>query len=72
MHERNYGKKLTDPSMSAKKEIEDLLSSLRREKMKMRKCSGTGKGEYFSLKCLCILAMHIFYREIKQLHSTRC
>jgi hypothetical protein len=26
--------------------MEILLSSLRREKMKMRKSSGTGKGEY--------------------------
>jgi hypothetical protein len=30
-----------------KKKMENLLSSLRREKMKMRKSSGTGKGEYF-------------------------
>jgi peptidoglycan hydrolase-like amidase len=30
-----------------KKKMENLLSPLRREKMKMRKSSGTGKGEYF-------------------------
>ena len=30
-----------------KKKMENLLSSLRREKMKMKKSSGTGKGEYF-------------------------
>jgi hypothetical protein len=29
------------------KKMENLLSSLRQEKMKMRKSSGTGKGEYF-------------------------
>jgi len=31
--------------MSAKK-MENLLSSFRREEMKMRKSNGTGKGEY--------------------------
>jgi hypothetical protein len=30
-----------------KKEIENLLLSIRRKKMKMRKGSATGKGEYF-------------------------
>jgi hypothetical protein len=30
-----------------KKKIDNLLSSLRREKINMRKSSGTGKGEYF-------------------------
>jgi hypothetical protein len=29
-----------------KKKMEILLSSFRQEKMKMRKISGTGKGEY--------------------------
>jgi len=53
------------------KKMENFLSSLRLEKMKMRKSSGTGKGEYFKLKLLCTLAMHIFYCEMKQLHSTR-
>jgi len=30
-----------------KKKMKNLLSSLRQEKMKMRKSSATGKGEYF-------------------------
>jgi hypothetical protein len=55
-----------------KKIMDNLLSSLRREKMKMSKSSGTGKGEYCQLKYLCTLAMHIFYREMEQLHYTRC
>jgi len=37
-------KRLVD---KCKKKMENLLSSLQREKMKMRKSSGTGKGEYF-------------------------
>jgi hypothetical protein len=35
------------PLDQRKKKIENLLLSLQREKMKMRKTSGTGNGEYF-------------------------
>jgi len=35
------------PVGECKKKMENLLSSLRRDKMKMRKSSETGKGEYF-------------------------
>jgi hypothetical protein len=35
------------PVDESKKKMENLLSSLRREKVKMRKSSGTGKSEYF-------------------------
>jgi len=41
------GKKMNRPIDECKKKVENLLSSLRREKMKMRKSSGRGKGEYF-------------------------
>jgi len=41
------GKEMNRPVDECKKKMENLLSSLRREKMKMRKSSGTGKGEYF-------------------------
>jgi hypothetical protein len=41
------GKEMTRPVDQCKKEMKYLLPSLRREKMKMRKSSGTGKGEYF-------------------------
>jgi hypothetical protein len=47
MHGRNWGKKWNRPVDECKKKMENLLSFLRREKMKMRKSSGTGKGEYF-------------------------
>jgi len=40
-------KEMNRPVDECKKEMGNLLSSLRREKMKMRKNSGTGKGEYF-------------------------
>jgi len=40
------GKGINKPVDECKKKMENLLSSLRREKMKMRKSSGTGKGEY--------------------------
>jgi len=43
------GKEVNRPVDERKKKMENLLSSLRREKMKMRKSSGTGKGEYFYL-----------------------
>jgi len=66
------GKEMNRPVYECKKKVENLLSSLRREKMKTRKSSGTGKGEYFQLNYLCTLAMPIFYRDMKQLHSTRC
>ena len=52
------GKEMNRPVDVCEKKIQNLLSSLRRQKMKMRKSSGTGK-----LKYLCTLAMHIFYRE---------
>jgi hypothetical protein len=41
------GKEINSPVDECKKKMENLLSSLRREKMKMRKSSGTGKGECF-------------------------
>jgi len=41
------GKEMNRPVDECKKKMENLLLSLRREKMKMRKSSGTGKGEYF-------------------------
>jgi hypothetical protein len=41
------GKEMNGPVDERKKKIENLLSSLRREKMKLRKSSGTGKGEHF-------------------------
>jgi hypothetical protein len=41
------GKEMNRRVDECKKKMENLLSSLRREKMKMRKSSGTGKGEYF-------------------------
>jgi len=40
------GKEMKSPVDECKKKMENLLSSFRREKMKMRKSSGTGKGEY--------------------------
>jgi len=66
------GKEMNRPVDECKKKMENFLSSLRRKKMKMRKSSGTGKGEYCQLKYLCTLAMPIFYRDMKQPHSTRC
>jgi len=47
MHGRNWGKEMNRPVDECKKKMENLLSSLRWEKMKMRKSSGKGKGEYF-------------------------
>ena len=44
---KELGEEMNRPVDECKKEMENLLSSLRREKMKMRKSSGTGKGEYF-------------------------
>jgi hypothetical protein len=41
------GKEVNRPVDECKKKMVNLLSSLRREKMKMRKSSRTGKGEYF-------------------------
>jgi len=41
------GKEMNRPVDEYKKKMENLLSSLRREKMKTRKSSGTGKGKYF-------------------------
>ena len=38
-------KEMNRPVNECKKKTENLLSSLRREKMKVRKSSGTGKGE---------------------------
>jgi len=40
-------KELNRPIDTCKTKMENLLSSLRREKIKMRKNSRTGKGEYF-------------------------
>jgi hypothetical protein len=39
------GKEVKRPVDECRKKMGNLLSSLRREKMKMRKSSGTGKGE---------------------------
>jgi hypothetical protein len=39
------GKEMNRPVDECKKKMDNLLSSLRREKMKMRKSSGTGQGE---------------------------
>jgi len=39
------GKEINRPVSECKKKMENSLSSLRREKMKIRKSSGTGKGE---------------------------
>jgi len=41
------GKEMNRPVDECKQKMQNLLSSLRRQKMKMRKSSGTGKGEYF-------------------------
>jgi hypothetical protein len=41
------GKEMNRCIDECEKKMENLLSSLRREKMKMRISSGTGKGEYF-------------------------
>jgi len=41
------GKEMNRHVDECKKKMENLLSSLRREKMKTRKSSGIGKGEYF-------------------------
>jgi len=41
------GKEMNRPVDECKTKMENLLSSLRREKMKMRRSRGTGKGEYF-------------------------
>jgi hypothetical protein len=41
------GKEVNRTVDECKKKMVNLLSSLRREKMKMRKSSRTGKGEYF-------------------------
>jgi hypothetical protein len=41
------GKEVNRPVDECKKKMVNLLSSLRREKMKMRKSSRSGKGEYF-------------------------
>jgi hypothetical protein len=41
------GKELNRPDDECKKRMKNLLSSVRRKKMNMRKRGGTGKGEYF-------------------------
>jgi hypothetical protein len=41
------GKEMNRPVDECKKKMEKLLSSIRQDKMKTRKSSGTGKGEYF-------------------------
>jgi hypothetical protein len=41
------GKELNKPVDEFKKKMDNLPSSLRRDKMRMRKISGTGKVEYF-------------------------
>jgi hypothetical protein len=41
------GKEMNRPVNECKKKMENILSSLQLEKVKMRKSSGTGKGEYF-------------------------
>jgi hypothetical protein len=42
---KELGKEMNRTVDECKKKIENLLSSFRREKMKIRKSSGTGKGE---------------------------
>jgi hypothetical protein len=42
---QELGKEMNRPVDECKKKMDNLLSSLRREKMKMRKSRGTGKGE---------------------------
>jgi len=39
------GKETKRPVDECENKMQNLLSSLRREKMKVKKCSGTGKGE---------------------------
>jgi hypothetical protein len=41
------GKEMNRPVDECEKKMEDLLSSLQKEKTKTRKRRGTGKGEYF-------------------------
>jgi len=41
------GKETNKPADECRKKMENLFSSLRQEKMKTRKSSGTGNGEYF-------------------------
>ena len=41
------GKEMNKPVDECKKKMENLLSSLQQEKMKMRESSVTGKVEYF-------------------------
>jgi len=41
------GKEMNRPVNECKSKMENLLSSLWQEKMKLRKSSGSGKGEYF-------------------------
>jgi len=39
------GKEMNRPIDECENKMQNLKPSLRREKMKMKKCSGTGKGE---------------------------
>jgi hypothetical protein len=41
------GKEINRPIDECKKKMDNLLSPIRQEKMKMRKSSATGKDEYF-------------------------
>jgi len=41
------GKEMNRPIHECKKKMDNFLSSLQREKMKVRKSSATRKGEYF-------------------------
>jgi hypothetical protein len=45
---QELGKEMNRPIDECTKKMENLLSSLRREKMKMRKSSGTGKASTFN------------------------
>jgi len=60
------GKEMNRPVDECKKKMKKLLSCLRREKMKMKKAV----EQDFQLNYLYTLAMPIFYRDMKQLHST--
>jgi hypothetical protein len=46
----DLGKEMNSPVDESKKEMKNVLSSLRREEMKMKKSNGTGKGEYLLIE----------------------
>jgi hypothetical protein len=58
--------KIGRPVEQCKKEMENLLSSLRREKMKIKKSVGTGKG-----KCVDIYTVNSLYKFHKNKKKNR-